>query len=52
MTVRKSPAPAVDQAAPDIALPSAGGSYVLVDGIPTLETPPLADDAPVSDPEA
>lgn len=52
MTARKSPAPASDETAPAIVLPSAGGSYVLVDGIPTPETPPLAQDAPVSDPEA
>jgi hypothetical protein len=56
MTARKAPAPEPTEplpaAAPPHALPSGGGSYVLVDGIPTPETQSPADDAALTDPEA
>jgi hypothetical protein len=51
MTARKAPASEVTEAAPT-ALPASGGAYVLVDGIPTPETPEPADDAALTQPEA
>ena len=48
----KAPAPVqATPATPAPALPASGGAYVLVDGVPTPETPSPAD-APMTDPEA